>query len=107
MLPAPVAQIDALPLVKMGDTPPASAEYVLYIPAHSPIRVNLNAHGSLLKEQQAVLGNIMFNQEVYVYKYWASHDRKTWKNSHELLNVNFNGGFDVTGLNVNVGLDKN
>jgi uncharacterized protein YceK len=107
MMPAPVAQIDALPIVKMGDTPPAGAEYVLHIPANAPIHLNLHARGSLLKEQESVLGNISFNQDVYVYKYWASYDRKTWKNSHTLLDVNFSGGMDVTGLNVNVGLDKN
>ena len=107
MMPAPVTQIDVLPIVKMGDKPPAGAEYVLHIPANAPIRVNLQVRGSLFKEQQSVLGNISLNQDVYLYKYWASHDRKTWKNSHSLLNVNFNGGFDVAGLNMNVSLDKN
>ena len=46
-------------------------------------------------------------RDVYIYKYWSSYDRKTWENSHKLLNVAFSGGMDASGLNVNVELDIN
>ena len=35
----------------------------------------------------------------------ASHDGKTWRNSHELLGVEFGGGFDGTGLQANIKLE--
>ena len=63
--------------------------------------------GSLLKGDQSVTGNMTFARDIYIYKYWSSYDRKTWENSHKLLNVSFNGGVDASGLNVNVGLEMN
>jgi len=106
MASAPTGQIAALPVVKVGDARPAGTEYVLHIPANSPIPVKLQARGSLLKAEQSVAGTISFARDVYLYKYWASHDRQHWENSHRLLNVSFNGGFDIAGLNVNVSLDQ-
>lgn len=106
MMPAPVSQIESLQVVKMGDVPPSGSEYVLHIPANSPIPVNVHARGTLLKQGQSAVGSLSFTKDVYVYKYWASHDRKNWQNSHSLLDVSFNGGFDVSGMNVNVQVDK-
>lgn len=107
MMPAPADKIATLPVVKMGATPPAAGEFVLHIPANSPVPLKVATSGSLVKADQSVIGNVMFTRDIYLYKYWSSYDRKTWENSHKLLDVRFNGGIDASGLNVNVGLDMN
>jgi hypothetical protein len=91
----------------MGEAPPSDTEYVLYVPANSPIPLKINTRGTLFKNEQSVIGNATFARDLYIYKYWSSYDRKTWENSHRLLNVNFAGGMDVSGLNVNITLDQN
>jgi hypothetical protein len=48
---------------------------------------------------------VSFKQEMYLYKYWASLDGKTWINSHKLLNVQPSGGFNTSGGKVEVKLD--
>jgi hypothetical protein len=106
MAPAPTSEIEKLPVVKVGDTPPGSGEYVLYLPANSPIPVNVHAKGSLFNGDQTTKGSVTLARDVYVYKYWASHDRKHWENSHRLLDVNFGGGFDVSGLNAEINIEK-
>jgi hypothetical protein len=106
MTPAPTSEIEKLPVVKVGETPPATGEYVLYLPANSPIPVNVHARGSLFKGDQTTTGSVTLAKDVYVYKYWASHDRKHWENSHRLLDVNFGGGFDVSGLNAEINIEK-
>jgi hypothetical protein len=107
MMPAPAEKIQTLPVVKMGDVPPSGTEYVLYIPANSAIPLKINTRGTLLKNEQSVIGTTTFAKDLYIYKYWSSYDRKTWENSHRLLNVSFAGGMDVSGLNVNITLDQN
>lgn len=106
MTPVPADKIQTLPVVKMGEAPPSGTEYVLYIPANSPIPIKIATQGTLLKNEQSVVGTTSFTRDLYIYKYWSSYDRKTWENSHRLLNVNFAGGMDASGLNVNVTLDQ-
>ncbi|TQK05546.1 hypothetical protein [Herbaspirillum sp. SJZ107] len=107
MMPAPADRIQTLPVVKMGEAFPSGTEYVLYIPANSPIPIKIATQGTLLKNEQSVVGSTSFTRDLYIYKYWSSYDRKTWENSHRLLNVSFAGGMDASGLNVNVTLDQN
>lgn len=49
--------------------------------------------------------NLIFKQDIYLYKYWASFDGKTWVNSHKLMNVEPSGGFDMSGGKIEVKLD--
>jgi hypothetical protein len=107
MMPAPVDKIDALPTVRLGGAASAYADYVLYIPAHSPIPVLLNVKGTLIEKESPATANVSFSQDLYLYKYWASHDRKHWENSHKLLDVAYGGGVDVSGLHANVTLNTN
>lgn len=107
MMPAPADKIDSLPTVSLGAKPPTDADYVLFIPAHSPVPVILDVKGTLLEQNSSSTANVSFTQDLYLYKYWASHDRKHWENSHKLLNVSYGGGVDVSGLHANVTLDTN
>jgi hypothetical protein len=103
--PAPVESISKLPVVRVGDPPPLNTEYVVFYPAGFGFPVKLITSGSFFESVKQIESQATLAKDLYLYKYWASHDGKTWKNSHELLVVEFGGGFDVTGLQANVKLE--
>lgn len=103
--PAPVESISKLPVVRVGDLPPQNTEYVVFYPAGFGFPVKLKTSGSLFESGKQIESQATLAKDLYLYKYWASHDGKTWKNSHELLGVEFGGGFDVTGLQANIKLE--
>ena len=72
MMPAPADKIQTLPVVKMGEVPPSDTEYVLYIPSNAPIPIKISTHGTLLKNEQSVIGNTSFARDIYIYKYFES-----------------------------------
>ena len=101
----PIETISKLPVVRVGDTPPANSEYVEYFPADYSFPVILKTTGSLFSAQKQIESQVTLSKDLYLYKYWASYDKITWKNSHELLNVEFGGGFDLVGLHANIKLE--
>ena len=103
--PASVETISKLPVVRVGENPPANSEYVVFFPAGYAFPVKLKVSGSLFPNEKEIESRVVLSKDLYLYKYWASHDRTTWKNSHELLGVEFDGGFDVTGLHANMKLE--
>ena len=105
MLPAPTDAIAKLPIVRVGGQAPQNTEYVVFYPAGFAFPVKLKASGSLFASEKQIESQAMLAKDLYLYKYWASHDGKSWKNSHELLGVEFGGGFDVNGLQTNVKLE--
>ena len=105
MLPAPTDAIAKLPVVRVGGQAPQNIEYVVFYPAGFAFPVKLKASGSLFASEKQIESQATLAKDMYLYKYWASHDGKSWKNSHELLGVEFGGGFDVNGLQANVKLE--
>lgn len=103
--PAPVESIVKLPVVRVGDPAPQNTEYVVFYPAGFTFPVKLKTSGSLFASGREVVSQVALAKDLYLYKYWASHDGKTWRNSHKLLGVEFGGGFDVTGLQANIKLE--
>lgn len=103
--PAPVESIAKLPIVRVGDPSPKNTEYVVFYPAGFAFPVKLKTSGTLFASGREVESQATLAKDLYLYKYWASHDGKTWRNSHELLGVEFAGGFDVTGLQANIKLE--
>ena len=103
--PAPVELIAKLPVVRVGDPSPQNTECVVFYPAGFAFPVKLKTSGSLFSSGKQVESQVTLAKDLYLYKYWASHDGKTWRNSHELLGVEFGGGFDVTGLQANIKLE--
>ena len=103
--PVPVETISKLPVVRVGETAPATSEYVVFYPAGYSFPIKLKTRGSLFSVEKQVESQVTFSKNLYLYKYWASHDLITWKNSHELLGGEFGGGFDITGLHATVKLD--
>ena len=105
MLPAPTDAIAKLPVVRVGGQAPQNTEYVVFYPAGFAFPVKLKASGSLFASEKQIESQATLAKDLYLYKYWASHDGQSWKNSHELLGVEFGGGFDVNGLQANVKLE--
>lgn len=103
--PIPVELIAKLPVVRVGDRPPQNTEYVVHYPAGFAFPIKLKTSGSLFTTGKEVESKASLARDLYLYKYWASHDGKTWKNSHKLLAVEFGGGFDVSGLQANIQLE--
>jgi len=84
MQPAPTETIAKLPVVRVGSQPPQNTEYVVFYPAGFPFPVKLNTSGSLFASDKQNESQATLAKDLYLYKYWASHDGKLWKNSHEL-----------------------
>ena len=106
MQPAPTDAIEKLPVVRVGEQMPLNSEYVVFYPAGFEFPVKLKASGSMFASEKQIEAQATLAKDLYLYKYWASHDGKLWKNSHELLGVEFGGGFDVNGLQVNIKLEQ-
>jgi hypothetical protein len=77
----------------------------VFYPAGFAFPVVLKTSGSLFTSGKQVESQVSLANNLYLYKYWASLDGKTWKNSHELVGVEFGGGFDLTGLQANIKLE--
>jgi len=103
--PAPTETIAKLPVVRVGSQPPQNTDYVVFYPAGFAFPIKLKASGSLFASERQIESQATLAKDLYLYKYWASHDGKSWKNSHELLGVEFGGGFDINGLQSHVKLD--
>jgi hypothetical protein len=103
--PAPTETIAKLPVVRVGSQTPQNTEYVVFYPAGFAFPVRLKSSGSLFTSERQIESQATLAKDLYLYKYWASHDGKSWKNSHELLGVEFGGGFDINDLQSNVKLD--
>ena len=98
--------IQKLPIVRVGDPAPQGDEYIVYYPTGYLFTLELQTKGSLFASKKKIQTQIALDKELYLYKYWASHDGISWKNSHELLDVSFEGGFDISGLAVHITLEK-
>jgi hypothetical protein len=105
MRPAPTDAIEKLPVIRVGEQTPLNSEYVVFYPAGFEFPVKLKTSGSLFASERQIESHATLAKDLYLYKYWASHDGKLWKNSHELLGVEFGGGFDVNGLQANITLE--
>lgn len=102
--PAPLDTIGTLPIIEMGGRLPKDSDYVVHYPKGYILPVTVHTHGSLFTDDRTTTATAVLARDLYLYKYWASHDGKTWKRSHDLIDVRFNGGFDVEGLKVDVEL---
>lgn len=79
---------DKLPIVEFGRNVPAGGEFILFFPAGKPIPVKTSIKGTALAQTEEKTLEVALKKDVYAYKEWASFDRKTWKDAHEILDVN-------------------
>lgn len=97
--------IETTPVITIGDNGVAPAEHIVFIPANTDFPVEFSVKGSVFNNDVSSQAMVSFKQDMYLYKYWASLDGKTWVNSHKLMNVEPSGGFDASGGKVEVRLN--
>ena len=99
------SSIETIPVVKIGVTGDTSKDHIVYIPANTYFPVVFSIKGNVFSENGTSKVMVSFKKDMYLYKYWASLDGKTWINSHKLMKVEPSGGFDASGGKVEVDLN--
>lgn len=99
--------INKLPVIEMGSQgqKPANNEYILHIPAGTKIPVNFSVKGSLISVPLDNKSITRINQELYIYKYWASLDGKKWQPSGELIKMPISIDVGPQGGQIDVKVD--
>lgn len=97
--------IDEKPVDIIGSTSKPSEDHIIFIPANTEFPIEFSVKGDVFNKTAFTNVMVSFKVNLYLYKYWASLDGKTWVNSHKLLNVKPSGGFDTSGGKVEVKLD--
>jgi len=103
--PVPAAAISKLPVVRVGDKLPPTGEYVVFFPAAAPVPLQLKVSGALFATPGLVESQVVLAHDLYLYKYWASRDGKSWQPSHAMLDVALTGGFGAAGLNASLQIE--
>ncbi|SBP87164.1 hypothetical protein [Thiomonas delicata] len=67
-----------LPVVRFGEQAPAHKEYVLFLPANTPLPVDASVEGTLLEKTAKASMTVTLKKGIYIYKRWVSFDDKTW-----------------------------
>jgi hypothetical protein len=97
--------IDTKPVITISEDGKAPEDHIVFIPANRKFPIEFSVKGNVFTENVSSKVMVSFKQDMYLYKYWASLDGKTWINSHKLLNVEPSGGFNASGGKVEVKLD--
>jgi hypothetical protein len=97
--------IETKPVVTIGEFSRAPEDHVVFIPANKVFPVELSVKGNVFEKNVSSKIMVSFKKDIYLYKYWASLDGIKWVNSHELMNVELSGGFDVSGGKVGIEMD--
>jgi len=99
--------INELPIMEMGShkQKPANNEFVLHIPAGAKIPVNFSVNGSLIAAPVENRSVTQINQELYIYKYWASLDGKNWQPTRDLIKMPIAIGVAPEGGQIHVKVD--
>lgn len=97
--------IETKPVVTIGESADPEKDHIVFIPANKKFPVEFSIKGNVFNESSNTKSMVSFKQDMYLYKYWASLDGKTWVNSHKLMKVEPAGGFDASGGKVEVKLN--
>lgn len=89
--------IDRLPVVTVGELPPTPEDFIVYFPAGQEFRVQLGMDGTLFQTPAHATVRARLKKDLYLYKYWASHDGRRWRRSHSLIQVRPSGGLNAEG----------
>ena len=101
-------QINKLQIVKMGDKKPEGKEYILHIPAGVNFPVHISVNGELISTPVDSKPVTRINQDIFIYKYWASLDGKNWQPTRDLVNMPIFVGVGPKGgrVDIKVGIIK-
>jgi len=82
--------VDTKPVVTIGETKDFADDHIIFIPAGIKFPIEFSVKVTVFDE--AVLSTVMvsFKNEMYLYKYWANLDGKTWVRSHKLVSQDGN-----------------
>ncbi len=97
--------IDTKPVITIGSTSDVAEDHIVFIPAGTKFPIEFTVEGIVFEEAKSSKVMVSFKHNMYLYKYWASLDGKTWVKSHKLMNVEPSGGFDKSGGKVEVKLN--
>ena len=78
-----------LPVVRFGEQAPKHREYVLLLPAHTPLPIDASVEGSLLAQGAKVPMTVTLKKNIYLYKRWISFDDKTWMPGQDVVDGKF------------------
>ena len=71
-------RLATLPVVKLGDTPPAG-DFVLRLPGGEPILARTDIVGTLFAQEGTGTVEVRLKHDLYLYKQWLSYDRVHWE----------------------------
>lgn len=74
-----------LPVVRFGEQAPADKEYVLLLPANTPLPINTSVEGNLLAQGAKTQMTVTLKKNLYIYKRWVSFDDKTWTPGQDVI----------------------
>ncbi|SCC93578.1 conserved exported hypothetical protein [Thiomonas sp. X19] len=74
-----------LPVVRFGEQAPTHKEYVLFLPANTPLPVDASVEGSLFEQGAKAPMTVTLKKGVYIYKRWISFDDKTWTPGQDVV----------------------
>lgn len=99
-------ELGKLKIVKMGSKKPQGNEYILHIPAGAKIPVHFSIKGDLISSPVDNKQVTKLNKDLYVYKYWASLDGKSWKPTGEIIKMPIAISVDPEGGKINIQVDR-
>ena len=96
-----------VPVLEMGSLKhkPEGNEFILHIPAGATIPVHFSVKGGLISSPIDQKSVTKIKQELYVYKYWASLDGKTWQPTGDIINMPISVGVGPEGGQIEVKVD--
>jgi len=97
--------IDTMPVITIGETDNVAEDHIVFIPAGAKFPIVFSVKGTVFDEAASSKVMVSFKKNMYLYKYWASLDGKTWVKSHKLIDVEPSGGFDKSGGKVELKLN--
>jgi len=97
--------IETKPVITIGEAGDIANDHIVFIPAGIKFPIEFSVKGTVFDEGISSKVMVSFKNDMYLYKYWASLDGKTWVKSHQLMNVEPSGGFDKSGGKVEVKLN--
>ena len=81
--------LETLPIIKVGQAKPAQGDYILFLPASELITATAKVQGTLFEKTDSKDLQVKLKQDLYLYKNWASYDKKKWVKDNDAIGGNF------------------
>lgn len=78
-----------------------TGDYILRIPAGQNVPIHVLLDGSLFQDAENIEAKVRLNNDLYLYKYWASHDGVDWQKWGDMVSVEVSSGMDTEGAQLN------